>query len=61
MKRPWSKKELQHTSMKIVNNLFEMAEISVEKRQELNDKADKYVLEILISITKYKSPKKTEL
>jgi len=37
----------EHIAMNIVNQLFDLAEVSVEKRQEINDKADVFVNEML--------------
>lgn len=38
-------RQLKKECMGIVNQLFDLAEVSVEKRQEINDAADKYVFE----------------
>ena len=40
-------KEDKKKAMTIVNQLFDLAEVSVEKRQEVNDKADEYVMQQL--------------
>lgn len=37
------KNRLKKECMGIVNQLFDLAEVSVEKRQAINDRADKYV------------------
>ncbi len=37
--------KLKKECMGIVNQLFDLAEVPVEKRQEINDAADKYVFE----------------
>lgn len=34
-------------AMNIVNQLFDLAEVSVEKRQAINDKADAFVTELI--------------
>lgn len=39
--------ELKKQAMGIVNQLFDLAEVPVEKRQEINDKADEYITEQL--------------
>ena len=40
--------ELKKQAMGIVNQLFDLAEVPVEKRQEINDKADEYMTEQLM-------------
>lgn len=37
--------KLQKECIGIVNQLFDITEVSVEKRQQINDIADKYLLE----------------
>lgn len=39
------KNKLQKECMGIVNQLFDLAEVPVEKRQSINDTADKYLQE----------------
>lgn len=39
--------ELKKQAMGIVNHLFDLAGVSPEKRQEINDKADEYMYEQL--------------
>ena len=39
--------ELKKHAMGIVNQLFDLAEVPVEKRQAINDKSDEYVTEKL--------------
>lgn len=41
-------RELKKKAMGIVNQLFDLVEVPVEKRQELNDKADEYMVEQLM-------------
>ena len=40
--------ELKKKAMGIVNQLFDLVEVPVEKRQEVNDKADEYMMEQLM-------------
>jgi len=42
--------ELIKTAMMIVNQLYDLAEVPVEKRQAINDIATNYVNEILITL-----------
>ena len=39
--------ELKKHAMGIVNQLFDLAEVPLEKRQAINDKSDEYVIEQL--------------
>jgi hypothetical protein len=43
------KKEYEFLAMNIVNQLFDLAEVSVTKRQEINDKAYDFVQELIES------------
>lgn len=38
---------IQALAMNIVNQLFDEAEVSVEKRQAINDKCDKFVQDLV--------------
>jgi hypothetical protein len=39
--------DLKRVAMNIVNQLFDEADVSIEKRQEINDKCDDFVLLLL--------------
>ena len=41
-------RKLKKKAMGIVNQLFDLVEVPVEKRQEVNDKADEYMVEQLM-------------
>lgn len=41
-------RELKKKAIGIVNQLFDLVEVPVEKRQEVNDKADEYMVEQLM-------------
>ena len=41
--------DLQFLAMNIVNQLFDLAEVSVEKRQAINDDADAFVYRLLVA------------
>ena len=40
---------MENLAMNIVNGLYELAELSAEKRQSLNDQADEFVIKVLES------------
>ena len=40
-------KDKEHIAMNIVNQLFDLAEVPVVKRQEINDTADDFVKKML--------------
>lgn len=40
-------RDFQFLAMNIVNQLFDLAEVPVEKRQAINDKADSFVYRLL--------------
>lgn len=39
--------QLERLAMNIVNQLFDLADVPVEKRQAINDEADRFVLRLL--------------
>jgi hypothetical protein len=41
--------EIKKIAMNIVNQLYDLAEVPVKKRQAINDKADEFVIKILQS------------
>lgn len=44
---------LKKKCMGIVNQLYDLAEVPVEKRQKINDVADKYVFDQIINLRKF--------
>lgn len=46
------KSEFEHTCRTIVNQLFDVAEVPVKKRQEINDMCDDYVQERVLELLK---------
>jgi histidinol phosphatase-like enzyme len=40
--------KLKKQAMGIVNQLYDLAEVQVDKRQQINDKADEYMIEQLL-------------
>jgi hypothetical protein len=53
-------KTLKRECMGIINQLFDLAEVSVIKRQEINDQADQYLYNQFIRLFKNKEKWKRE-
>jgi len=46
--------ELIKECIGIVNQLYDLAEVPVEKRQAINDKADKYLLDQVLRLSAFR-------